>query len=213
MGCIKLIIMTDLDFTNMTEKSKYLDKKGVYDLRVREYVWSQDKEGYNKTPFIRFIVEDVSGAGETSFTLWMPKQGEAKAKSDIKKKIMKEYFENLGCNITELKGRDLIDCAVGKSCKVALKAKERVIYGSKDGKPLVVTDLDYWYSGKSDEPLQANESKMFVPLTDTQRAEFDKELSAWMAKNGETNTASNDFASKLSNDDTTDSNGDNDWPF
>ena len=206
--------MTDLDFTQEQKQSEYLESKGVYDLEVTDYKWSQDIEGYNKSPFVRFMVKDKVSGKQTSFTLWMPKQGEAKAKSDIKKKIMKEYFENLGCNISANKGRDLLDCAVGKSCKVALKEKERVIYGSKDGKPIVVTDLDYWYSGASDKPLNANESKMFVPLNATQKAKYDAELAEWKKKNSVDDTpANNNFDANFGEVESNTQEDDNDWPF
>jgi hypothetical protein len=206
--------MTDLDFTQEQKQSEYLESKGVYDLQVTDYKWSQDIEGYNKSPFVRFMVKDNVSNKQASFTLWMPKQGEAKAKSDIKKKIMKEYFENLGCNITTNKGRDLLDCAVGKSCKVALKEVERVIYGSKDGKPIVVTDLNYWYSGASDKPLNANESKMFVPLNATQKAKYDAELAEWKSKN-ESNSqpATNNFGDNFGDIESNTQEDDNDWPF
>lgn len=206
--------MTDLDFTQEQKQSEYLESKGVYDLEVTDYKWSQDIEGYNKSPFVRFMVKDKVSGKQTSFTLWMPKQGEAKAKSDVKKKIMKEYFENLGCNISTNKGRDLLDCAVGKSCKVALKEKERVIYGSKDGKPIVVTDLDYWYSGASDKPLNANESKMFVPLNATQKAKYDAELAEWKKKNSVADTpANNNFDTNFGEIESNTQEDDNDWPF
>lgn len=206
--------MTDLDFTQEQKQSEYLESKGVYDLEVTDYKWSQDIEGYNKSPFVRFMVKDKVSGKQTSFTLWMPKQGEAKAKSDIKKKIMKEYFENLGCNISANKGRDLLDCAIGKSCKVALKEKERVIYGSKDGKPIVVTDLDYWYSGASDKPLNANESKMFVPLNATQKAKYDAELAEWKKKNSVDDTpANNNFDANFGEVESNTQEDDNDWPF
>jgi hypothetical protein len=208
--------MEDLDFTNETKQSEYLERKGVYDLRVIEYKWSQDIEGYNKSPFVRFTLKDTVSGKKTTFTLWMPKQGEPKNKSDIKKKIMQEYFENLGCDIRVNKGRDLLDCSVGKNCKVALKEVERVIYGSKDGKPIVVTDLVYWYSGKTDKPLNANESKMFVPLSAIKKSEYDKELADWQEKNGRpaSNNAVNNFASEFEKESSKSTNDDDDdWPF
>tara|TARA_R100000900_G_C3306483_1_gene158863 strand:- start:106 stop:726 length:621 start_codon:yes stop_codon:yes gene_type:complete len=206
--------MTDLDFTQEDKQSQYLESKGVYDLQVVEYKWSQDIEGYNKSPFVRFVVKDNVSNKQTSFTLWMPKDGESKQKSDIKKKIMKEYFENLGCNISANKGRDLLDCSIGKSCKVALKEVERVIYGSKDGKPIVVTDLNYWYSGASDKPLNANESKMFLPLNATQREKYDKDLSEWQSKNNQGSNNSPNFTSNFNQVEDDKKEVENeDWPF
>jgi hypothetical protein len=198
----------DLDFTTDASQSKYLSKRGVYLLEVTEYKWSNDIEGYNKTPFIRFITKDTAGAGITSFTLWMPTANDSQKKSDIKKKILKEFLDNLGCDLTKLKGKDLLDCTIGKSCKVALREKERVIRRKKDDKPMVVTDLDYYYSGAADKQLKTDESKMTFPLTEKMRQDFNVILQEWNTANGVTDTPAptNNFA----NDSAV---SDEDWPF
>ena len=68
--------------------------------------------------------------------------------------------------------------------KVALKERERVVTGSKDGKPLVVTEIDYWYSGKPGDTLKANESKMYLPLNEAQRQQYNADLTAWNQTHG-----------------------------
>lgn len=175
--------MEDLDFTQDAETPKYLSKKGVYKLKVNEYKWSKEIEGYNKTPFVRFMTEDVVSGGLTSFTLWFPTPKDNEKKAAIKKKIIKEFLENLGCNLSQQKGKELLDCSIGKICKVALREKERIIERKSDGKPMVVSDLDYYYSGEQDKPLKADESKMVLPITAAMKEDFEQRLAKWKQEN------------------------------
>lgn len=175
--------MDFLDFTNMQNEKKYLDKRGVYILQVEGYKWSSEIEGYNKTPFIRFICSDQASNKEVSFTFWMPKPGDPANRVEIKKKILGDYLKNLGLDTSTLKGKALLEAAIGKSCKVALREKERVIESKKSGKPMVVTDLDYYYSGTLDKPLNTNESKMIVPLTENMKKDFEERLAKWKSEN------------------------------
>ena len=202
--------MDDLDFTGEAQ-DKYLELRGVYHIKVDEYRWSKDIEGYNKTPFVRFKVHDTTTKMLTSFVLWMPVDGEKPERTKIKRKLFKEFFENLGCNMIGeggLKGRDLLDCTIGKECKVALREKERVILLKKDGRPMVVSDLDYYYSGTVGKPLTCNESKMVLPLTPKMREDFESSLAAWKATN-----EPNAGASAAPTATPTTEVADEDWPF
>lgn len=175
--------MDFLDFTNMQNEKKYLDKRGVYILQVEGYKWSNEIEGYNKTPFIRFICSDQASNKEVSFTFWMPKAGDSAKAVEIKKKILGDYLKNLGLDTATLKGKALLEAAIGKTSKVALREKERVIESKKSGKPMVVTDLDYYYSGTLDKPLNTNESKMIVPLRESAKKDFEERLAKWKSEN------------------------------
>lgn len=220
----------DFDLSNVKTNNmnnNYLDKKGVYILKVESYKFSGDIEGYNKTPFVRFNCVEESSGRITSFTLWMPKPTDPPARSEIKKKIIKEFFENLGCDANSLKGKALLESAIGKSSKVALREKERVIESKTTGRPMVVSDLDYYYSGTLDKPLKTNESKMLVPLNDSQRKDFEERLAAWKEANPQQGQGSsnnlNNFSNSFDNQPSqsfdpfggTESNksDDGDWPF
>lgn len=205
-----------LDFTQDedTNKPKYLSKKGVYHIIVESYKWSQEIEGYNKTPFVRFNLKDKASEAITSITFWFATAKDSEKKASIKKKVLREFLTNLGCNLKNPNPKDLLDCTIAKDCKVALREKERVIRRKKDGKPMVVTDLDYYYSGTSDKPLEANESKMIFPLSAAMRANFEQELAEWNKANGgqynDAQSAANAVADAFgaSNDDE-----EEDWPF
>lgn len=212
----------DLDFTSPEDQPKYLDKPGVYQLEVLTYLYSQDIEGYAKTPFVRFNTKDTASQLLTGFVLWMPTAKDSPARSDLKKKLLKEFLGNLGCQMGVLKGKDLLDCSIGKTCKVALRGKERVIYRKSDKKPIVVSDLDYYYSGTNDKPLTANESKMFSLLPADRRIKYNEELKTWEEANGikskstqgATNIINQSFQGQTSGSQSTDGSTDEDeWPF
>ena len=191
--------MDFLDFTNMQNEKKYLDKRGVYILQVEGYKWSNEIEGYNKTPFIRFICNDQASNKEVSFTFWLPKPGDSSKVLEIKKKIMGDYMKNLGLDTNSLKGKALLEAAIGKSCKVALREKERVIISKKTGRPMVVTDLDYYYSGTLDKPLNTNESKMIVHLKAEAKSQFEKDLAEWKKNNEQSMTDTSSSAMQPDN--------------
>ncbi len=194
----------ELDFTQEEKEKKYIDRKGVYLIRVLSYVNSKDKEGYNKTHFLKFRVHDEITLKEADLMFWMSKENDSQERKNLKRKLIKDFLTNLGCNIHELKGNDLFDCAIGKSCKVALREKERIYYRKKDQKPVIITQMDYYYSGKADATLNANESKMYFALTPAMTEKYEKELSEWNKQNGQPET-------DISN--TNDNSGDDDFPF
>ena len=190
----------DLDFTQSTQddKPKYIKKRGVYALRVIEYVYSKDIEGYNKTPFVRFRVHDEESLEETNLTFWMPTATDHEKRKKLKQKLIRDFLSNLGCSIDTLTGRDLLDCAIGKACKVALREKERIFYGKIDKKPMVVSEMEYYYSGTMDKTLNVNESKMIYPLNATMREKFERELASWRAEHEQTDAQGNpDFAGQM----------------
>ena len=208
--------MDDLDFIQDEQTTQYIKRKGVYLIKVLEFENSKNKEGYNKTHFIKFKVEDEVTGNKTNLLFWMPKQGESPERTALKKKLIKEFLENLGCNLGQMKGDDLLACSVGKMCKVALREKERVYFGKQDGKPMIITEMDYYYSGKPDATLTANESKMFLPLTPTMRADYEAALAAWK-KEHEPQTPQGDSGDTVSAygtfNNTSSADDDDDFPF
>jgi hypothetical protein len=204
-----------LDFSSEEQtKPKYLKQRGIYHIAVESYKWSQEIEGYNKTPFVRFNIKDKVSGGIASITFWFSTPNDSEKKAAIKKKVLRQFLTDLGCNLKNPNPKDLLDCTIGKECKVALREKERVIYGKTDGKPMVVTDLDFYYSGSADKPLQANDSKMVFPLSASMRAKFEQELAEWNKANGgqynNAQSAANAVADAFG---TSNTDEEEDWPF
>lgn len=184
--------MTNLDLSNNAVKisdktspspNNKINKLGVYLVKINGYKSSSDISGYNKSPFLKFECIDVATqkAGELMF--WLPKENASLETNNIKLKILKEFMLNCGCDTEALKGNDLLNCAINKQVKVALKQRERMVMGSKDGKPLIVSEIDYWYSGKPEDALTVNESKMYLPLNEAQKQQYDALLLSWNQAN------------------------------
>jgi hypothetical protein len=177
--------MENLDFTNMQEKKEntYIKLRGLYQLEIENYSSSSDIEGYNKTPFVKFFAKNVANQEITQLMFWLPKKETKENVREIQLKMIKEFFENLGCNTKELKGKALLDDTVGKSCKVVLKEVEKVITGKSNGKPMVVTNVEYYYSAPLSKSVEVNESKLVRQLTEEQRLAFNDKLNEWNKAN------------------------------
>ena len=199
--------MTDIDFTTDQDK-QFLDRKGVYLINVLSYQMSSDLENYSpsKTQFIKFRVHDTESLKETSLMFWLPKDSDPEKRVSLKRKLLKEFFTSLGCDLKGKKQKELLDDTIGRECKVALREKERVYIGKQDGKPILITELEYYYSGTKDKPLTAKEDKMFLPLTPQMRSDYEKKLAEWESTNNSNPIA--DAADALSQED-----DDDDLPF
>jgi hypothetical protein len=180
--------MDNLDFTQDNNKlsgaDKYLNNRGIYSLRVVSYVNSQEIEGYNKTPYVKFSAHDEETLKEVSFTFWLPKnKTDSSSRAKTQRIMIKKYLKNLGCDIDTVKGKDLLNCAVGKCCKVALREKEIIWYRKSDKKPTIGTELEYHCSTPSDKTIKVEESKMLFTLTPTKRLEYTNVLAEWEKQN------------------------------
>jgi hypothetical protein len=179
--------MEDLDFTQdngVSKQNQYINNKGVYALRVLEYVNSQDKEGYNKTPFIKFKAEDTETSKQVWFTFWLPKnKTDMSEKAKTQRIMIKGFLTNLGCQIDVLKGKDLLNCSIGKVCKVALREKEIIWYRKADNKPTIGVELEYYCSTTMDKTIRVNESKMVFNLTPSKRMQYETNLAEWEKHN------------------------------
>ena len=199
--------MTDIDFTTDQDK-QFLDRKGVYLINVLSYQMSSDLKNYSpsKTQFIKFRVHDTESLKETSLMFWLPKDSDPEKRVSLKRKLLKEFFTSLGCDLKGKKQKELLDDTIGRECKVALREKERVYIGKQDGKPILITELEYYYSGTKDKPLTAKEDKMFLPLTPQMRSDYEKKLAEWENNNNSNPIA--DAAQSMSQENDTD-----DLPF
>jgi len=166
---------------NFSQKTNYVRTKGIYLIEVMGYSLSSEIANYNKAPFIKFkcITEPKEEMVELMF--WLARPTDSEIVSKIKKEKLDKFFEHLlGSNT--LKGKEVLEACVGKKCKVALKQKERLVI--KEGsKPMIYNDMELWYSGYQDKPLNADETKMFISLNDADRNKYLSEKSKWEKEN------------------------------
>jgi len=160
-------------------QSTRINKLGVYLLTILGYKSSASIDNYTGAPFIKFESVDKNSQQTLDLMFWMPRQGDGQDRIDLKNRILKLFLVSLGSDTEALRGTALLDSAINRSAKVAVKERERVVIGKKDGKPLIITEIDYWYSGNANEPLSVNESKMRLPLDEAAKAQYLQSLAAW----------------------------------
>ena len=166
---------------NFSQKTNYVRSKGVYLVEVMGYSLSSEIANYNKAPFIKFkcVTEPKEEMVELMF--WLARPTDSEIVSKIKKEKLDKFFEHL-LGTHSLKGKEVLEACVGKKCKVALKQKERLVI--KEGsKPMIYNDMELWYSGFQDKPLNADETKMLVSLNEADRNKYISEKSKWEKEN------------------------------
>lgn len=172
----------DLDLGEEVQ-DEYIKRRGVYLIAVDSYHDSATNADYKGTRYIKFNIHDEHSLAKTTLMFWTANEKDSEARAKLKKKMLRDFLTNLGCDMSEKSGRALLDSTVGRLCKVALREKEKIFYGKEDGKPKIIVDVEYYYSGNADVTLTANESKMFSPLPPGLKQKYDTELAAWNEKN------------------------------
>lgn len=174
-----------LDFRDMKDEEKkeynseWLKLRGVYLLKIMGNTYSGNIQGYSKTPFVKFDAIDSSTGKKCNLMFWMPTPNDSPDRAEVKKKVLRDFFANLGCDTKKLAGNDLLEDSINKEAKVALKERE-IIYCKKETKePMVVTQLEYYFSGKSNEKLTPKEEKMYVSLNEKQQKQFEAMKAEW----------------------------------
>ena len=157
----------------------YLRKAGAYQIKVSKY-----KHGENdgKITYVLFYVEDTNTKGIAHCMFWMPREKDSDKATEVKKKILRDFLTNLKCDM-DLKGLELLDDAVGREAKVVFREKDKMIYGKKDGKPIIVKNLEYYYSNPTEKMTEPNHSKLLAELTDWERNKYEEELKKWKEEN------------------------------
>lgn len=167
-------------------KTNYLRKKGVYLIEVMGIIKSNEIPNYNKSPFIKFKCITEPDGAMVDLLFWTHKNGDSEVVKKIKSERINKFFEHCNAKITEL------DTIIGKKCKVALKQKERLVI--KDGnKPMIYNDVEFWYSGPVDKPLKADESKMMIELSETDKQKYISETSKYEKEKNYSNKKDNDL--------------------
>lgn len=157
-----------------------IEKPGGYQLRILGNKTGTNKKGGQWV--LLDAVDDQSG-DDTKLMFGLPNEGVDSEKAfEIKTKIWNEFVENCGVNPKQ-ELEDIVAELSGKQVKCVLRLKEKVIFGKEDGKPLIVKNIEYYYSSSMDKQLKFNHDKLDAKLTDWESNFYNTKLKEWEAAN------------------------------
>jgi len=167
-----------------------IEKAGGYQLKI-----TGQKQGVNKKGgvWILFDAVDTQSMEETKLMFGLAnKENDSKKAFEIKTKIWSEFVKNCGVDKQERPLDEILDDLMGKEVKCVLRLKEKVIFGKEDDKPMIVNNIEYYYSVSMDKQMQTNPDKLFTRLNDWENNFYEEKFKAWEKKNGGGNTADED---------------------
>lgn len=164
-----------------------LEKPGGYQIRI-----IGNKSGVNKKggTWVLLSVVDSQTGDDTKIMFSLPNKGVDSDKAfEIKGKIWNEFVKNCGVN-PEQDVDDILSELNNKEVKAVLRLKDKVIFGNQDGKPLIVKNIEYYYSVAMDKQLTVNQEKLTAGLTQWEENFYQDKLNEWKKENEGANTDS-----------------------
>jgi hypothetical protein len=151
-------------------------KPGVYDCTIQNVLFSDDIDGYDKSPFIEFeVVTTLGTRGRCRF--WSVRESDKPSAKEFKSKMLKEFLVNAGVKDFETPDA-AIRAAVGRSLVVCFIKEEYV--GQQDGMPAIREAVKYRFSREKGAVVQFK-NEWNRPLSPEKRKEF-VELSSSMSE-------------------------------
>jgi len=176
----------DLGKVELKERIKRIEIPGIYVVSVDSYSLSSEIENYKSTPFIKFIFKTEEEGLLTEALFWLPKEGEAEEKTNIKLSMLKEFLTLLDIDTDSYTGHELLKQAEGKKFKGLFKIRERIAKdNSNNYKPYIKEEIAYSYGRAiSNEFKNVNEKSLRQYLSSKDTDKFKGLLAQWERDNG-----------------------------
>lgn len=173
-------ILVKLKLMKMSDN--YLRNPGAYHAKVTGNKVGEDN---GKITWVLFYVTDTNSGYKANCMFFMPRDKDSTKASTMKKKMLKDFLTNLGCDM-DLKGMDLINDSTNREAKIVFRSKEKMILGKKDGKPIVINNIEYYWSNPLNKLTEPNPSKLYAKMNDWETNRYNETLKEWEKKNGST---------------------------
>lgn len=163
--------------------AKFINKAGVYVLKLTGYVDSSTVKGYSGKPYMEWNF--VNAEGEiTNAKMYRAQDGDSDSAKEFKNKMFKEFLDNIGAN-WDLKGEEFLKDLIGKKIKALLREEE---YIGKDkvnnNKPIIKSIVRYAWSTTEDGDIGGNQSHLKKPLDEKRTEQYKAQLDAWNEEHG-----------------------------
>jgi hypothetical protein len=175
---------------NQIAKSKgnsdiqYETKAGVYLCTVKSV--EESPENHMGSPYLLFKMRTEEDKAITA-KLWVATAQDDIDKANRKDHKIKQVFENLGVDIANKDGLELMQEAVGKQANFAFQEREYVGKNPSTHKPEIKTALNYFYSGKVGAKINPlNEDNCIQKLSDGDYRSFEQQMMQFERQNPNT---------------------------
>ena len=168
------------DIANAEVGGSYITKACVEVVTIKSYKMSPTDAKFTGCPFIEFVFETKGENKEINSTrLYRVRDADSEDTKAFKNRKIKELLTHAGANFT-LGGEKVIADAVGKEIKALFKEVEYVgVDAQLNNKPIIKTKIDYSFSTFPDKEIKGNQSYLYTPLSDKDKAKYTGNLAKW----------------------------------